>query len=355
MSLKINDIEINVDLYSEKDKKEYTNFLLNNQMSNIFHTIEWKEIIESYYNFKPYYFISRDNNANIQAILPLFYLKNMCGKRLDSIPLSIYGGALGDDEYVKPLIKKILDLNRELKCNYLIIRQHAMRYSNLFENAGMKKIVNRWIQVVELKKPDKLWKEIDKSNRNSIRKAIKNNVQVERVVDEEDLCKFHELQLLTNKRVGGVTPSLDYFKTIWKKLHSAGHVEIFYAKYKRNVIASSLVFPYNNRIIYGYANSETKHLNLRPNNLLLWRIIEWGYNKGHTAIDLGATSYEWNGVFFFKSSFNTLNIPYAHYYFPINSTLIENIAKGKLGKKIIKKMPIFISRQVCSYLEKKFG
>ena len=355
MKSEINENKINVDYYSERDKKDYANFLLNNPDSNIYHTIGWKEIIESHYDFKPYYLIARDNNDNIRAILPSFYLKNMCGKRLDSIPLSIYGGALGDDEYVKPLIKKIFELNRELKCNYVIIRQHPVRYSGLFESAGMKKIVNRWTQVVMLKKPETLWKKIDKSNRNSIRKAIKYDVRVERVVEKQDLSKFHELELLTHKRLGIGTPSLNFFETIWKKLHSTGNVEVFIAKYKKNAIASTLVFSFNNRVIYGYANSETKHLNLRPNNLLLWKVIEWSYKKGHAFLDLGATSYEWEGVFFFKSSFSTSNIPYAHYYFPSNTTLIENTALGKLGKKIIKKMPIFISRQVSPFLVKKFG
>lgn len=355
MNAKITENKINVDFYSEGDKKEYTNFLLNNPDSNIYHTIEWKEIIKSHYDFKPYYLIARDNNDNICAILPSFYLKNMCGKRLDSIPLSIYGGALGDNEYVKPLIKKIFELNRELKCDYLIIRQHPTRYGSLFEKLGMKKIVNRWTQVVILKKPETLWKEIDKSNRNSIRKAINHNVRVERVVEKEDLTKFHELELLTHKRLGVGTPSLNFFKTIWKKLRSTGNVEVFIAKYKDKVIASTLIFSFNNRAIYGHANSETKHLGLRPNNLLLWRVIEWCYEKGYTFLDLGVTPYECEGLLFFKSSFNTLNIPYAHYYFPSNTTLIEDTPLGKLGKNIIKKMPIFISRQVSPFLVKKFG
>ncbi|KYK23663.1 hypothetical protein AYK24_07220 [Thermoplasmatales archaeon SG8-52-4] len=354
MDLKDNEKRINVEYYSDKNKNNYSTFLLNNFESNIFHTIQWKEIIESHYNFKSYYFISRDNNRNIRGILPSFYLKNMYGKRLDSIPLSIYGGALGEDKFVEPLVKKIFELNQELQCNYIIIKQYPIRFSHLFKKAGMKKIVNRYTQVVKLKKPDVLWREISKSNRNSIKKAIKYDVRIERIVDEEDLSRFHELELITHKRLGIGTPSLNFFKTIWKKLHLTGNVEVFVAKYKNNIIASSLIFPYNKKVIYGYANSENKHLNLRPNNLLLWKIIEWSYKKGYSLLDLGSTSYEWKGVFFFKSSFNTLNIPYAHYYFPINTTLIEDTALGKIEKIIIKKLPIFMTRKISSYLEKKF-
>ena len=83
MDLKVNEKKINIDYYSERDKKEYTKFLLNTPESNIYHTTEWKEVIESYYNFKPYYLISRDNNDNIRAIMPSFYIKNMFGKRTD--------------------------------------------------------------------------------------------------------------------------------------------------------------------------------------------------------------------------------------------------------------------------------
>ena len=355
MKSEVNENKINVDYYSEGDKKDYANFLLNNPDSTIYHTIGWKEIIESHYNFKPYYLIARDNNDNIRAILPSFYLKNMCGKRLESVPLSIYGGALGDDEYVKPLIKKIFELNRELKCNYVIIRQHSVRYSGLFESAGMKKIVNRWNQIVTIKKPEVLWKEINKSNRNSIRKAISSDVHVERVAAEEELAEFHHLELLTRKRFGLSTPSLKFFKTIWEKLHSTGNVEVFLAKHEGRTIASTLIFSFNNRAIYGYANSETKHLGFRPNNLLLWIVMERCYKKGYTFLNLGATPYECEGLLFFKSSFNTINIPFAHYYYPGNATLLDDTVIGKFGKKIIKKMPIFISRQVGPFLIKKFG
>ncbi len=355
MDSKVNKNKINIDCYSEKDKKKYANFLLNNPDSNIYHTIEWKEIIENHYDFKPYYLIARDNNDNICAILPLFFIKNMCGKRLDSIPLSIYGGALGRDEHVKPLIEKIFELNRELKCDYIIIRQHPTIYGGLFESLGMKKVVNRWNQIVTIKKPEVLWKEIDKSNRNSIRKAISSDVHVERVAAEEELAEFHRLELLTRKRFGLSTPSLNFFKTIWKKLHSTGNVEVFLAKHEGRTIASTLIFSFNNRAIYGHANSETKHLGLRPNNLLLWRVMEWCYKKGYTFLELGATPYECEGLLFFKSSFNTINIPFAHYYYPGNTTLLDDTVIGKFGKKIIKKTPIFISREICPFLIKNFG
>ena len=201
MDSKIKDNNINIDFYSEKDREEYTNFLIKTPETNIYHTIEWKEVIENYFNFKPYYLIARDNNE-IKAILPFFYLKNLWGKRLESIPLSIYGGAAGDGKYVRLLVKKIFELSDKLKCKYLIIRPQPATYSKLFEQLGMKKIQDKWNHTLKLKDPTIIWQNLDKSNRNSIRQAIKNNVTVEPISDPDMLTEFYRMEFLNRKRFG---------------------------------------------------------------------------------------------------------------------------------------------------------
>jgi len=58
-------------------------------------------------------------------------------------------------------------------------------------------------------------------------------------------------------------------------MHKKGYVEIFYAKYEGEAIASCLIFPYNNEVTCGYANSDRPHREYNQNNILLWNILEW--------------------------------------------------------------------------------
>ncbi len=354
MNSNILENKIQVNFSSENEKKEYTNFLLNNSDSNIYHTIEWKEVLEKYFNFDPYYLIARNNENQIKAILPLFYLKNLCGKRLDSIPFSTYGGVLGNDRYVEFLVKKIFEINDKLKCKYIIIRQHPTRYSELFEQIGMKKIVDRWNHMLPIKDPKELWNEIDKSNRNSIRQAINHNVKVELISDIDTLSDFYEMEFLTRKKFGDPTPHISFYQTIWKKMRKKGYVKVFIAKYNSVSIASSMIFNFNNNVVYAFANSDPKYLKLRPNNLILWKIIEWSFNKGCSSLDMGSTLIGSKGLFSFKSSFNPVNIQYAHFYYPGDSILIKDTFLGKVGKKFVEKTPAVILKPICPFLIKKF-
>lgn len=353
MNKKISDYKIQINFSSDNQKKEYTKFLKQNPDSNIFHTIEWKEVLESYFDFDPFYLIARNNKNEIKAILPFFYLKNFCGKRLDSLPFSAFGGAVGDNKYVELLVKKIFEINEKLKCKYIIIRQHPMKFSNLYEKMGMKSIVNRWNQIIIIKNPEDLWRDLKKSNRNSINQALRHNVEVKCISNIEKISDFYELEFLTYKKFGEPRPDISFYKTLWKKMKSKGYVEFFIAKYRDITIASSMIFRFNKNVIYTYSNSNPKYLNLRPNNLILWKIIEWSYDKNYHFLDLGCTSLQNKGLFSFKSSFNTKNIPFAHYYYPSDSTLIKDTFLGKIGKKIYKKAPARLLKPIIPLIVKK--
>ncbi len=344
-----------VSCYSKQDEQDYRKFLLNQDSSNFFHRLEWKEILEGYYNFKPYYLIAKDEQNQIKAILPLFYVKNLFGKRLESLPLSIYGGAVGKAEYIKYLIKEAFYLKKKLSCRYLIIKQHTHLYDNIYQKNDMKKLRNKWTQIINIIDPEILWEEIYKSNRNAIRKAQKNNLKIEKINNIEKIDDFFELEIQTYKKIGLHAFSKDFFKTLWGRLHSKGLMEIFIVKYKETPVASCLCYIHENKVIFAHANSDKKFLHLRPNNFLLWQVIKWCHKNNYSILDLGATDDDNQGLFFFKSSFNSVNIPFAHYYNPKDTVLFEKTIVGKVSKRCIKKTPVFLLKFVYPFIVKKLG
>lgn len=353
MKSEVNENKINVDYYSERDEKDYTNFLLNNPDSNIYHTIEWKEVLEESYNIKPLYLIARNDEGQIRAILPMFFIKSLIGKRLDSLPLSIYGGVLGDEKYIKPLFEKIFEMKNEMNCNCVVFRQ-LPGYDNYFDKVNFKKIENKWNQCVELKDPEILWKEIKKPNRNRIRKARKDNIITERIERQDYLKSIYRMEVLIWRRIGTPIPPLSFIEKIWNKMHSKGLVEVFIAKHADKVIASTLIFPFNKRVICRIANSDIRLKQPGVNNLLLWDAIVWSYNKGYGFFDLGATDKDNPGLFFFKSTFKTIDSPLNFYYYPSNTIRIADEVLFKGSKKIIQKMPAKLFEKIGPYLGRLF-
>jgi serine/alanine adding enzyme len=355
MNFKNNVCAGTVEFYSEKDRKEYTNFLLSRDESNIYHTIEWKEILEESYNIKPIYLISRDAKGKIRAILPLFYINSLLGKRLESLPLSIYGGVLGDQNYIFPLLETLFELKKEKKCSCVVLRQ-LPGYNQFFDSKNFRKIDNKWNQIIRLKNPDVLFKEIKKSNRNRIRKARQNKVEIKRVQSVEFVDDLYTLEVMIWRQIGLPIPELNFYKKIWDKLNRKGFAEIFIAKYNDEVIASTLIFPFNKRVVCRIANSNKKYRDIVPgvNNLLLWDAVVWSYYKGYEYFDLGATDRENLGLFFFKSTFTTYNYPFSLYYYPKNTIRVSEEVIFNLGKKVLQKTPIKIYEKMGPYLVKKF-
>ena len=352
--MKMNLNDSNIELYSNKNKGEYENFLLKSPNACIHHNIEWKEFLEEYFSFKPYYLTARDNEDNIRAVLPLFYLKNFYGKRLDSLPCSVYAGILGDERYIRSLIEAACDFKEKLSCKCVIIRQSPPGFDNSFENHGMRKDEGCLSQWIEIKHPDIFWSAITSSNRNRIRNARKHNIKVERVTNKEDLRYIYRLEITNGKRLGIPIPGLDFFERLWNKMHKKGFVEAFIAKRDGMVVASTLIFPFNKKVICRISNSDFNNRKHGANNLLFWETINWCYNKGYKFFDFGATDIDNHGLIFFKSSFNTINTPFAYYYFPKNQRPIRGSSFDKIGRIFYSKLPKVMHEKAGPTLVKKF-
>ena len=50
------------------DKEKYDKFLMEKSDSFVFHTIEWKNVLEKTFNYKPFYIIATDNEDNKKSI-----------------------------------------------------------------------------------------------------------------------------------------------------------------------------------------------------------------------------------------------------------------------------------------------
>jgi len=348
-------VKCNVEILRNNNSKEYEKFILDQSESNIYHTLEWKEVIDDLDYYKSSYLIARDKNGNIQSALPLFIVNSLNGRRLISIPHSMYGGIIGNEQYVKVILKKALELKFEKNCKCLVIKQSINGYNKIFNEFNMKCSNKRCSQSVIIKKPNIMWQDIKPSNKNSIRKSIKNDIEIEQVTCRDDLFDFQRLALITIKRTGMPVPPITFFQKIWDVMHDKGYAEFFFAKYKGKAIASCLIFPFNNKVILGYANSDISYLKFRPNNYIIWKILEWCYEKKYRIFDLGSTWLNNKGLYFFKATFNTIDFPVVYYYYPKNSNIFDDITLIKFFEKIIRILPIELLKIINPILNKHFS
>ncbi len=134
-----------------------------------------------------------------------------------------------------------------------------------------------------------LFKQFHDNRKRNIRAAIRNGIEVSEAKTEEDLAAFWEVYCGWRETERKKVRADSSFAQV-KKVHelSANHRR-FLARYKGKVIAATSVrFCPTGLIEYGGNCSLDEFIGLRPNDLLIWRTIEWACRQGFSKYSLGA-------------------------------------------------------------------
>ena len=148
--------------------------------------------------------------------------------------------------------------------------------------------------------------EICSKNRNMIRKAQSAGIEV-RPLGTDQFDIFVKIYLNTMKKLGAEDYYFfneDYFNGLKSIISERGI--ILGAYLDGRVIACSAFFYYENYFHYHLSGSDEKYLKLAPNNLLLYKAIEAGLEKGCTIFHFGGgrTEAPDDSLLKFKKSFS---------------------------------------------------
>ncbi|MBS3090581.1 peptidoglycan bridge formation glycyltransferase FemA/FemB family protein [Candidatus Pacearchaeota archaeon] len=138
------------------------------------------------------------------------------------------------------------------------------------------KDIQATIEIDLTKTLEELWKGLDKDARWGVNKAKKEGLIMQEA-KEEDWQKFYPIYADTCKR--GIIPPLPLEETKKSKL--------FVCKKDANIIAGAAVKQKDEKIELFLNASLPKFLNLQPNNLIYWGLIEYGKNNNFKVLDLG--------------------------------------------------------------------
>jgi serine/alanine adding enzyme len=176
--------------------------------------------------------------------------------------------------------------------------------------------MNRYMECVSTNTT--VWCQIDRSQgerlatlnaatRRNVRKALANGLtfKVERTAGAYE--RFAELYRQTMKRRGALPYyffSDDYFRGFRELLGDAQ--ALLSVSKGEEMIAGALFMRSPDFIHYHLGGSDPGFLELRPNNLLFFEAMQWGYTLGATALHLGGGYRPDDGLFRFKAGFSPL-------------------------------------------------
>lgn len=323
-----------------KDKvAEWDTCVYNSPEATFFHLSGWKTIIEKTFRHKSYYLYA-EQAGDITGILPLFHIKSfLFGNSLVSIPFGVYGGVCADDKDTEILLfKEAQQLAKSLNVGWLELR-------NIQEKQYDKELIKgdlyaRFEYKIQNTVEDNL-KFMDDKRRRTIRKSLKNNLQIE--ITRDHIEEFYRLFAHNMKHHGTPVYSINYFKNILDTFKDA---KIFFVKRDDVYIAGSLTFFFKDRIIPFYVGALEEYFKYGIYEFMYWKMICYGCDNGFKIFDFGRSKRN-SGSYKYKKFWGIEPIDFPYQYFLVKAKSLPKVnptnPKYKLFIEIWKKLPLNIS------------
>ena len=287
---------------------------------------EWDEIVRSFaeydvYNLSGYvraFEIHGDGEPQLlyyeanrlRGIYVYMKRKTAIDGVYDSITPYGYGGFLLEGNQSEENLK-VLWAAYVQKMKELNIVDNFVRYHPVLANAVPMKVCSDVIDLgktvaMDLTSEEVIWTNIHSKNRNMIRKAEKNGIEIKHGQGLELFDEFIKIYNATMDKDNA--EEYYYFKPeFYRSIHEdlKDNYELFWAEYEGKIIAMSIMIFANGRLNYHLSGSDIEYRNLAPSNLLLYKAALWGCEKGMKTFHLGGgVGSGEDNLYKFKAAFN---------------------------------------------------
>ncbi len=135
--------------------------------------------------------------------------------------------------------------------------------------------------------PDPLFRKFSENKRRNIKRAIKYGISVKPATSPDEIFAYYAVYADWSRRKALPILTEEEFQEIFALTNNR---RLLLARYGDKIIAGLVIRFYPGGIMEYAANSSRENtLHLKPNDLLHWRAIEWGYQEGMIKYSLGGT------------------------------------------------------------------
>lgn len=249
---------------------------------------------------------------------PLGILQGIYGRKVFSRLLM--GGSSGGgpvlvrmpEQKTREVVSGLLKTAREFARRKMISseRIHTFARHGMAEmmiNQGFSITRNTNIFTVKLGQPSDVWAGMKKNKRKNVRRASDRNVEVSILRNQRGIDIFYDMFVEFSRRRSFKPFDKIWARSLWKAFEDNDMIRVFVAKAGGDAVASALVLNHLDAAFCPYTCSTEAAGDLRANDMLHWRVIEWAaskrmsrYNMGEVFTDRSAEQY---GLFRWKRGF----------------------------------------------------
>ena len=297
-----------IKLYSLETSKEWDETVRSFQEWDVYYLSGYVKAFHIHGDGDPYLLYYEDNG--LRAIYVYMRRKTTLSGVYDSVTPYGYGGVLFEGDATEENRKAFWDAYLANMKEESIV-DNFVRYHPVLKNAVPMKEISNVIDLgktiaFDLTSPEVIWENIISKNRNMIRKAEKNGIEIKH---GKDLELFKDFKRIYNATMEKDNAEEYYFfgDAFYESIHNDlnNNYEMFYAVLNGEIIAMSIMLLGNKQMHYHLSGSMIEYRNLAPSNLLLYKAALWGCEQGYKTFHLGGgVGSGEDNLYKFKAAFN---------------------------------------------------
>lgn len=316
--------------------------------SHLAHSPEWATVIRQGYGHDPLY-LSAEDDAGGLGLLPAFIVRRpLVGTIVTSMPFLDGGGPCAcSTTLATSLVKHLLDEARREGAGVVELRC-AERLEIAWE--PMEHKVNMVLPLPA--DPGTLWRQLDRSVRNQVRKAERAGLSVE-FGGTEKLDEFYGFFAARMRDLGSPVHAKAFFRATLDAFGNRARVAL--VRKGQTAIGGLIALAVRDVLAVPWASCAKEYFALCPNMLLYWETIRAGCIDGVPRFDFGRST-RGSGTYRFKRQWGAQESPLFWYTIPIGCR--DRLPTGKSGRTatglvgLWRHLPLSFTRRVGPHVRK---
>lgn len=288
---------------------------------DIFHLIEWKEILEETFGYKSIYLMAVDMSNNLVGLIPILSGRNLLMKKAGiSLPFVNYLNICCKDAGVhKFIIEQIRQLPDRFKLDYLELRIKSKQTDANTEESymnidGTSSDNTNYTFVLPLEgNEENVMSFSTGSNRNHTRKTYKNK-WFSATTGSDKLDAFYNVYCKTVKRLGSPAPAFKFFQKIIESFPDSAKILTVSDNDNGCIVGGMFLFLWKDTIFYYWGGALAEYNKKYINNFMYWEAVKFGISNGFKYLDLGRSALG-SGTYRFKEQWGAQPIQLNYFHF----------------------------------------
>jgi len=297
----------------ETDLSRWNELIDRFKQATVFHTIEWLKMLTDvlHVDFRPYGLFEGEE---VVGVFPVFFTKKAM-LRICASPLSgwttAYLGPLIDSSRLGDMMTGFVTFLERERVDYSEVAFPDCVDTELLTSFGFT-CEKRSTYILDLLDSEgEMWERLDSSCRRAIRKGTKSGLEVVDGDLAEEVDRYYDMVIDVYEKSNRLPPMPKRFYTALLS-HLNGRVKVVFVRYNGQVIAGGIFPWYRETIYYIDGASDKRYLDLRPNNLLQWTLIQWAWQNGLKVYDMFGADIP--SIARFKAGFGPRLVSYTYTY-----------------------------------------